>query len=93
MVRNVMMRNLLLLKIDPALAAGISLSEEQIAILKAQADQFSEQDLLALLDRASRGYERIRRSTQPRIQLEGLLVELALMESRVMLSDLVKMCC
>jgi DNA polymerase-3 subunit gamma/tau len=84
------MRNLLLLKIDPALAAGISLPEEQIAILKNQADQFSEQDLLALLDRASRGYERIRRSTQPRIQLEGLLVELALMESRVMLSDLVR---
>jgi len=84
------MRNLLLLKIDPALAVGISLPEEQIVTLTGQAKRFSEQDLLALLDRASRGYERIRRSTQPRIQLEGLLVELALMESRVLLSDLVR---
>lgn len=84
------LRNLLLLKIDPELAAGISLPEDQIALLQGQADRFAEQDLLALLDRAGAGYERIRRSTQPRIQLEGMLVELALMESRVLLSDLVR---
>jgi len=84
------LRNLLLLKIDPTLAAGISLPEEQIAVLQGQADRFQPQDLLALLDRAGAGYERIRRSTQPRIQLEAMLVELALMESRVLLSDLVR---
>ncbi|MDO9695613.1 MAG: DNA polymerase III subunit gamma/tau [Candidatus Latescibacteria bacterium] len=83
-------RNLLLLRIDPALAAGISLPEDQIAILRRQAEHFAPQDLLALLDRASRGFERIHRSGQPRVLLEALLVELVLLESRVVLSDLVR---
>jgi DNA polymerase-3 subunit gamma/tau len=82
-------RNLLLLRIDPALAAGISLPEDQIEILRRQAAHFAPQDLLALLDRASRGFERIHRSGQPRVLLEALLVELVLLESRVVLSDLV----
>ena len=84
------LRNLMLLRIDPSLAAGISLPEEQIAGLRAQADQFAAQDLMALLERATRGFERIHRSTQPRVVLEALLAELALMESRVLLSDLVR---
>ncbi len=84
------LRNLMLLRVDPDLAVGISLPEEQIAVLRGQAERFAPQDLLALLDRASRGYERIHRSTQPRVVLEALLVELALMESRVLLSDLVR---
>ncbi len=83
-------RNLLLLRIDPALAAGISLPEDQIEILRRQAGHFAPQDLLALLDRASRGFERIHRSGQPRVLLEALLVELVLLESRVVLSDLVR---
>lgn len=82
-------RHLLLLRIDPSLAAGISLPEDQIEILRRQAGHFAPQDLLALLDRASRGFERIHRSGQPRVLLEALLVELVLLESRVLLSDLV----
>jgi len=83
-------RNLLLLKVDPKLASGVSLPEEQIQLLLKQSEHFHRQDILALLDRASRGFERIHRSTQPRALLEALLVELTLMESRVLLSDLVK---
>ncbi len=84
------LRNLMLLRIDPALAAGISLPEEQISVLRGQAEGFAAQDLLVLLERATRGFERIHRSTQPRVVLEALLVELALLESRVLLSDLVR---
>jgi DNA polymerase III subunit gamma/tau len=83
-------RNLLLLKVDPKLATGVSLPEEQIQILLKQSEHFHRQDLLALLDRASRGFERIHRSIQPRALLEALLVELTLMESRVLLSELVQ---
>lgn len=83
-------RNLLLLKVDPKLASGVSLPEEQIQLLLKQSEHFHRQDILALLDRASRGFERIHRSTQPRALLEALLVELTLMESRVLLADLVK---
>lgn len=83
-------RNLLLLKVDPKLASGISLPDEQIKLLLKQSEHFHRQDILALLDRASRGFERIHRSIQPRALLEALLVELTLMESRVLLADLVK---
>ncbi|MBT7310404.1 hypothetical protein HN843_01480, partial [bacterium] len=83
-------RNLLLLKVDPKLASGVSLPEEQIQLLLKQSEHFHRQDILALLDRASRGFERIHHSTQPRALLEALLVELTLMESRVLLADLVK---
>jgi len=83
-------RHLLLLRIDPELAAGILLPEDQLQALVRQSERFAVQDLLALLDRASRGFERLHRSTQPRVLLEALLVELALMESRVLLSDLVR---
>ncbi|MBC8424105.1 DNA polymerase III subunit gamma/tau [bacterium] len=83
-------RHLLLLRIDPDLAAGILLPEDQVQILLEQSRRFAVQDLLALLERASRGFERIHRSTQPRVLLEALLVELSLLESRVLLSDLVR---
>lgn len=84
------LRHLLLLRIDPESAGGILLPEDQLQTLLEQSGRFAVQDLLALLDKASRGFERIHRSTQPRVLLEALLVELALMESRVLLSDLVR---
>ena len=83
-------RNLLLLKIDPQLGRNISLPEEQLKQMAEQAERFSRQDLLALLDKASRGFERIHRSAQPRVLLEALIVELSLMESRVLLADLAR---
>ncbi len=84
------LRNLLLLRIDPELARGVDASPEQLAVLRRQADALAPQDLLALLDRAAFHYERIHRSTQPRIMLEAALVELTLLESRVLLADLVR---
>jgi DNA polymerase-3 subunit gamma/tau len=83
-------RNLLLLKIDPALSGALDLAPEQIEALTEQAERFSKHDLLALIDRAGGHYERIHRSSQPRILLEAALVEYTLFESRVLLSDLVR---
>jgi DNA polymerase-3 subunit gamma/tau len=83
-------RNLMLLKIDAALAPMVDLPDDQVEKLREQAAHFSEQDLLALIDRAGRHFERIHRSTQPRILLEASVVEYCRFESRVLLSDLVR---
>ncbi len=81
-------RNLMLLKIDAELAAMVDLPPELVAELGRQAEGFSEQDLLALIDRSGRHFERIHRSTQPRIMLEASVVEYCRFESRVLLSEL-----
>jgi len=81
-------RNLMLLKIDPELGGMVDLPPEQVEQLGIQAVNFSEQDLLALIDRSAQHFERIHRSTQPRIMLEASLVEYCRFESRVLLSDL-----
>ncbi|HOX25267.1 MAG TPA: DNA polymerase III subunit gamma/tau [Candidatus Krumholzibacteria bacterium] len=83
-------RNLLVLKVDPGLRDAIDLTNEQIAALLPIADHFAEQDLLALLDRAGVHYDRIHRSTQPRILLEAAIVEFCRWERRVLLADLVQ---
>jgi DNA polymerase-3 subunit gamma/tau len=83
-------RNLMILKIDPDLAAMVDLPEDQVAALTDQAQHFPEQDLLALIERASRHFEVIHRSTQPRILLEASLVEYCRFESRVLLADLAR---
>jgi len=83
-------RNLMLLKIDAELAPMVELPPDQVESLQTQATRFSEQDLLALIDRAGRHFERIHRSTQPRIMLEAALVEYCRFESRVLLSDLAR---
>ena len=81
-------RNLLLLKIDPELATHVDLPPELLTTMQRQAGHFAEQDLLALIDRAVWHFERIHRSSQPRILLEAAVVEFARFESRVLLSDL-----
>ena len=83
-------RNLMLLKIDPELAPMVDLPEDQVESLGKQAAHFQEQDLLALIERASRHFEVIHRSTQPRIHLEASLVEYCRFESRVLLADLAR---
>lgn len=83
-------RNLMLLKVDPELAPMVDLSPDQVQKLLIQAANFSEQDLLALIDRAGHHFERIHRSTQPRIILEASVVEYCRFESRVLLSELAR---
>jgi len=81
-------RNLMLLRVDKELAPMVDLSPDQVETLMVHADNFSEQDLLALIDISARHFERIHRSTQPRIMLEASLVEYCRFESRILLSDL-----
>jgi len=83
-------RNLLLLRIDADLATLVDLPPDLVERLQQQADHFAEQDLLALIDLAGAHFERIHRSTQPRILLEASLVEYCHFESRVLLSDLAR---
>jgi DNA polymerase-3 subunit gamma/tau len=83
-------RNLMILKIDPDLAPMVDLPPDQVETLAGQAGKFEEQDLLALIDRASGHFEKIHRSTQPRILLEASLVEYCRFESRVLLADLAR---
>ncbi|MBD3222792.1 DNA polymerase III subunit gamma/tau [bacterium] len=84
------LRDLLVLKVDPALRQAVDLTDEQIAQLTPVLAHFSEQDLLAMLDRAGQHYDRIHRSTQPRLLLEAAVVEFARWERRVLLSDLIE---
>ncbi|MBM4131232.1 DNA polymerase III subunit gamma/tau [bacterium] len=83
-------RNLLLLRVDPQLAPMVDLPPDRVEALRRHAEGFSEQDLLALIDIASRHFERIHRSTQPRILLEAAVVEYCRFESRVLLADLAR---
>jgi len=83
-------RNLLLLRLDARLAGMVDLAPEQVEQLSAQATRFGEQDLLALIDLAGRHFERIHRSTQPRIMLEASVVAYCRFESRVLLADLAR---
>jgi DNA polymerase III gamma/tau subunit len=83
-------RNLMLLKVDRELAPMVDLPPDMVERLAAQADHFSEQDLLALIDRSGVHFERIHRSTQPRILLEASVVEYCRFESRVLLSELAR---
>jgi len=83
-------RNLLLLRIDPQLATMIDLPPDRVELLRKHAAGFSEQDLLALIDVSGRHFERLHRSTQPRIVLEAAVVEYCRFESRVLLADLAR---
>jgi len=83
-------RNLLLLRIDPQLATMIDLPPDRVETLRRHAAGFSEQDLLALIDVSARHFERLHRSTQPRIVLEASVVEYCRFESRVLLADLAR---
>ncbi len=82
-------RDLLLLRTDPQLASAVDHPADTVARLQAQAEHFALADLLAMLDRAAVHFDRIHRSTQPRLLLEAAVVEFALWDSRVELSDLV----
>ncbi|MFO7654747.1 MAG: DNA polymerase III subunit gamma/tau [Candidatus Krumholzibacteriia bacterium] len=83
-------RNLMLVRVDPELGRTVDLPPDQLERLQAQARQRQLADLMALVDRAAQSYERIHRSTQPRVLLEAAVVEFCHFESRIQLGDLLR---
>ena len=83
-------RNLLVLRMDPALLQG-ELSGEEIEICRRLACGFKDEDLLYLTRLAGDRAEQIRHASQPGILAEALVVELTRFESRVMLSEVMAM--
>jgi len=83
-------RNLLLLKMDPALLEG-ELDAEEIEICNRLSAGFGDEDLLYLVRLASDRSEQIRRASQPTLLAEALAVELTRYEKRVLLSQVLAM--
>ncbi len=80
-------RDLLLLKLDPELAAG-EMGEEDRRRCQELAGHWQVEDLLHLTRLAGERSDQIRYASQPRILLETLVVEIARFEKRVLLSEL-----
>jgi len=84
------LRNLLLLKIDPALASLVDASSGHVKRYEEQAKQFAEADLLRLINIASRAAQVVRKSTLPRLHLEMAVVEMAYLDSTMELGELLE---
>ena len=82
------LRDLLMLRIDPALAPILEASESEIPRLTAQAEAFSQEALTDLVERAADTTVALRRSPNPRLTMELALAEMAQAASRVPLADL-----
>ena len=80
------LRDLLLLAVDPALLEG-ELGAEDRERCRALADAIPVEDLLYLTRLAGERADQIRFASQPRILLETLVVEIARVESRVLLGE------
>jgi DNA polymerase III subunit gamma/tau len=80
-------RDLLLIRLDPALTEG-ELGEEDRRRCEELAGQWQVEDLLHLTRLAGERSDQIRYASQPRILLETLVVEIARFESRVLLAEL-----
>ena len=80
-------RNLLFLRLDPALLdTEMSASDREGCAEYAEA--FAVEDLLYLTRLCGERADQIRYSSQPRIHLETLVVEIARLESRILLSEI-----
>ncbi|MBM4117703.1 DNA polymerase III subunit gamma/tau [bacterium] len=81
------LRDLLLLRVDPALLAG-EIGEADRQRCTALAQHWQVEDLLALLRLVGERGDQIRYASQPRLLLDTLVVEIARFERRVLLSEL-----
>jgi DNA polymerase-3 subunit gamma/tau len=81
-------RDLLLLRVDDALASRVEKPEAVRARMRQQAQRFAVPDLLALTQRSGENYLQLERSPQPRWLLEAQLVDYAQHESQILLSEL-----
>ena len=82
------LRDLLMLRIDPALASILEASETEVPRLTAQAAAFGQEALTDLVERAADTTVALRRSPNPRLTMELALAEMAQAASRVPLADL-----
>jgi DNA polymerase-3 subunit gamma/tau len=84
------LRNLLLIRISPELASLVDASSGHVKRYEEQAKQFTEADLLRLVNIASRASLAVRKSVLPRLHLEMAVVEMAYLDSSVELSELLE---
>jgi len=84
------LRNLLLIKINPALASLVDASSGHVKRYEEQARQFTEADLLRLINIASRASLVVRKSVLPRLHLEMAVVEMAYLDSTMELGELLE---
>jgi len=83
------LRNLLLIKIHPDLAALVEATSGHMARYKEQAKQFTEGDVLRMINIASRASYAVGRSALPRLHLEMAVVEMSYLDSTTQLSELI----
>jgi len=84
-----LMRDLLVVKIDPARVNDPEIAAEaERDRMKALADQFSREDLMRAFDLLTRSEYEIKRSSQPRHQFEMTLVELIHLRHLTPLSEM-----
>jgi DNA polymerase-3 subunit gamma/tau len=84
------LRNLLLIKIHPDLASLVEASSGHVKRYEEQATQFSEGDILRLINIASRASYSVQRSALPRLHLEMAIVEMSYLDSTTQLSELIE---
>ncbi len=84
------LRNLLLLKINPALSSLVDASSGHVKRYEEQAKQFAEADILRLINIASRASLVVRRSILPRLHLEMAVVEMSYLDSTMELGELLE---
>jgi DNA polymerase-3 subunit gamma/tau len=85
-----LMRDLLVVKIDPARVTDPEIaSESERDRIKALADRYSREDLMRAFDLLSRAEYEIKRSSQPRHQFEMTLIEWIHLRKLTPLSELI----
>ncbi|MFH0778892.1 MAG: DNA polymerase III subunit gamma/tau [Candidatus Eisenbacteria bacterium] len=84
------LRNLLLIKIHPDLAALVEASSGHVKLYEEQSARFSEGDLLRMISLASRAAVAVRRSALPRLHVEMAIIEMTYLDSTVELKDLLE---
>jgi DNA polymerase III subunit gamma/tau len=84
------LRDLLLLRIGDDLAPLLDAPESDLVRLKAQAQAFSRDTLMELVDRAAELVPELRRSETPRLSMELALAEMAEMSRRMPLGEVVE---
>jgi DNA polymerase-3 subunit gamma/tau len=84
------LRDLLMLRIDPGLAAILDIPESEIPRYRAQAERFARETLVELVDRAAETAVSLRRSDHPRLALELALAEMAQSAARVPLAEIAR---